>query len=88
MKYEEVRKMVRRVMPSAVEELDENLDILKAKASKVVQDLAKNELSLDVREQDWDEGRAVESGCGEWALRSCGFICCVCADDRVGFCSF
>lgn len=44
MKYEEVGKMVRRVMPSVVEELDEDLDILKAEASNVVQDLAGNEV--------------------------------------------
>lgn len=50
MVYEEVRRMVQRVMPSAVEELDENLSILKAKASQIVEDLARNEASLDVEE--------------------------------------
>jgi hypothetical protein len=50
MAFEDVWKMVRRVMPSAVEELDENLGILKDKASEVVEALARNELSLDVEE--------------------------------------
>lgn len=50
MAFEDVRKMVSRVMPSAVEELDENLGILKGKASEIVSDLARNETSLDLEE--------------------------------------
>ncbi|KAJ4379195.1 hypothetical protein N0V86_005239 [Didymella sp. IMI 355093] len=50
MVYEDVRRMLRSVMPSAVEELDENLNILKTHASEIVEDLARNELSLDVEE--------------------------------------
>lgn len=50
MVYEEVRRMVQRVMPSAVDTLDEDLRILKEYASEHVKDLAKNELSLDAEE--------------------------------------
>lgn len=48
MVYEKVRKMVGRVMPNAVEELDENLGILKKKAGEIVEELARNEACLDV----------------------------------------
>ncbi|KAJ8110556.1 hypothetical protein OPT61_g6638 [Boeremia exigua] len=50
MVYEEVRQMMQRVMPSAVNTLDEDLRILKEFASSIVEDLARNELSLDVRD--------------------------------------
>lgn len=48
--YEDVRRMVVKVMPSAVETLDEDLKILKEYASDIVADLARNESSLDVEE--------------------------------------
>ncbi|KZM19510.1 hypothetical protein ST47_g9423 [Ascochyta rabiei] len=50
MAYEDVRRMVQAVMPSAVETLGEDLRILKEFASEIVENLARNELSLDVEE--------------------------------------
>ena len=50
MEYEEVRRLVQRIMPSAMESVGEDLRILKEFASEIVQDLATNELSLDVEE--------------------------------------
>ncbi|KAF1362063.1 hypothetical protein EJ07DRAFT_175262 [Lizonia empirigonia] len=50
MAYEDVRRIVLRVMPSAVETLDEDLKILKEYASDIVADLARNESNLDVEE--------------------------------------
>ncbi|KAH6622197.1 hypothetical protein C7974DRAFT_377795 [Boeremia exigua] len=50
MVYEEVRRMMQRVMPSAVDTLDEDLGLLKEFASRFVENLARNELSLDVEE--------------------------------------
>lgn len=47
MAFEDVRQVLLRVMPSAVETLREDLNDLKAFASKVVKELARNELSLD-----------------------------------------
>ncbi|KAJ4353146.1 hypothetical protein N0V95_003618 [Ascochyta clinopodiicola] len=50
MVYEDVRRMVQAVMPCAMETLGEDLRILKEFASEIVENLAKNELSLDVEE--------------------------------------
>ncbi|KAF9695045.1 hypothetical protein EKO04_007028 [Ascochyta lentis] len=50
MAYEDVRRMVQAVMPSAVETLGEDLRILKEFASGIVEHLARNQLSLDVEE--------------------------------------
>lgn len=50
MAYEKVRAMVQRAMPSAVDVLQEDLGLLKEFASREVQDLTRNELSLDVEE--------------------------------------
>jgi hypothetical protein len=47
MAFEDVRGMLLRVMPSAVDTLREDLNDLKAFASGVVEEVAKNELSLD-----------------------------------------
>ena len=71
MVYEEVRRMVQRVMPSAVNTLDEDLTILKEYASDVVRDLARNELSLDVEEHrvGWLTCVKVESGDIPWRVR-------------------
>jgi hypothetical protein len=48
MVYEEVRRMVQGVMPSAVETFEEDLRIFKEYSSRILEDLANNELSLDV----------------------------------------
>lgn len=48
MAYEDVRATVVKVMPSAVDSLGEDLSKLKECASRIVEGLAKNELSLDV----------------------------------------
>lgn len=50
MAYEEVRDMLVRVMPSALDLLREDLADLKASASQIVEELARNELSLDVED--------------------------------------
>lgn len=50
MAYEGVRSIVMKVMPSAVDVLEEDMGLLKMYASRVMQDLTKNELSLDVEE--------------------------------------
>jgi len=47
MVYEEVRRMVQRVIPSAIETLGGDLKIVKEYASDYVKDLARNELSLE-----------------------------------------
>jgi hypothetical protein len=49
MEYEAVRRLVQIVMPSAVETLGEDIKILKDFA-EIVEDLARNELSLDVED--------------------------------------
>ena len=48
MDYEDMRRLLQRVMPSAVDSLSEDLALLKEHASEYVKDLAKNELMLDV----------------------------------------
>lgn len=50
MAYEDVGKMMRKVMPSAVEELDKNLGIVNGKASEVMEHPARSEAILDVEE--------------------------------------
>lgn len=50
MAFEDVRQALLRVMPSAVETLREDLNDLKDAAKKEVEELARNESSLD-----WDE---------------------------------
>ena len=50
MAFEDVRQVLLRVMPSAVETLREDLNDLKDAAKKEVEELARNESSLD-----WDE---------------------------------
>jgi hypothetical protein len=47
MAFEDVRRVLLRVMPSAVDTLREDLNDLKASASEVVEEVAKNELSMD-----------------------------------------
>jgi hypothetical protein len=51
MSYEEMRRMMEQVMPSAVSNLSEDLAMLKREASEYVKDLARNECLLDVEEQ-------------------------------------
>ncbi|KAI4663605.1 uncharacterized protein J4E78_004021 [Alternaria triticimaculans] len=51
MPYEDMRRMLEQVMPSAVASLSEDLAILKREASAYVEDLAKNESLLDVEGQ-------------------------------------
>lgn len=48
MEYEEMRRLMERVMPGAIESLSEDLALLKRSASEIVEDLAVNELMLDV----------------------------------------
>lgn len=48
MEYAEMRRAMERIMPSAVENLDEDLALLKEHASASVEELARNELMLDV----------------------------------------
>jgi hypothetical protein len=72
MAYEDVRRMLRSVMPSAVEELDENLNILKTHASEIVEDLARNELSLDVEENKVGWLTCVKIGQGDIPWKKSG----------------
>lgn len=51
MLYEDMRRMMEQVMPSAVQSLTEDLAILKREASIYVEDLARNECLLDVEAQ-------------------------------------
>ena len=51
MPYEDMRRMMEQVMPSAVQNLSEDLAILKIEASIYVEDLARNECLLDVEAQ-------------------------------------
>ncbi|KAI4642436.1 hypothetical protein J4E93_007584 [Alternaria ventricosa] len=53
MPYENMRRMMEQVMPSAVQNLSEDLAILKREASAYVKDLAKNEALLDVEGQKY-----------------------------------
>ena len=67
MVFEDVRKMLLQVMPSAVETLREDLNDLKAFASGIVGDLARNGLSLDGEEVARSEvvtkdGKRVKAG--------------------------
>ncbi|KAI8940800.1 hypothetical protein NX059_002063 [Plenodomus lindquistii] len=48
MVYEEMERMMKRIMPSAVGNLSEDLALLKVYASEFVKELARNELMLDV----------------------------------------
>ncbi|KAF1851016.1 uncharacterized protein K460DRAFT_412639 [Cucurbitaria berberidis CBS 394.84] len=48
MSYEEMRRLMERIMPSAVDNLSEDLTLLKKHASGIVEELAANELMLDV----------------------------------------
>jgi hypothetical protein len=48
MPYEEMRRLMVRVMPSAVENLEEDLAMLKEHAGEIVEGVAKNELVLGV----------------------------------------
>lgn len=50
MEYEQVRQQVQKIMPSAVDTLEEDLRILKECASEIVEEMARNEASLDVEE--------------------------------------
>ncbi|CAN9370427.1 unnamed protein product [Alternaria alternata] len=51
MPYEDMRRMMEQVMPSAVQNLSEDLAMLKREASIYVEDLARNECLLDVEGQ-------------------------------------
>jgi hypothetical protein len=51
MPYEDMRRMMEQVMPSAVQNLSEDLAMLKREASIYVEDLARNECLLDVEAQ-------------------------------------
>jgi hypothetical protein len=51
MPCEDVRRMMEQVMPSAVQNLSEDLAMLKREASIYVEDLARNECLLDVEAQ-------------------------------------
>jgi hypothetical protein len=46
----EMRRLIGRIMPSALGNLSENLDMLKGVASEVVEDVSRNELVMDVQE--------------------------------------
>jgi hypothetical protein len=48
MPYEEMRRLMQRIMPSAVENLEEDLGMLKEYASEIVEEVARNECMLDV----------------------------------------
>lgn len=48
MDYEEMRRLMEQIMPSAVENLSEDLALLKEFAGKIVEDLARNEAMVDV----------------------------------------
>jgi hypothetical protein len=48
MPYEEVRRLMARIMPSAVENLEEDLGLLKDFVSEMVEEVAKNEALVDV----------------------------------------
>lgn len=50
MAYEDVRMLVQMVMASVVETLGEDLRILKEYAGRIVQELARHGLCLDVEE--------------------------------------
>jgi hypothetical protein len=52
MPYEEMRRVIGRVMSSALECLEEDLDMLKRLASAIVREVARNELVLDVEESN------------------------------------
>jgi hypothetical protein len=52
MPYEEMRRVVGRVMPSALECLEEDLGMLKDHASRIVREVTGNELVLDVEESN------------------------------------
>jgi hypothetical protein len=56
MDYEQMRRLMERVMPSAVENLSEDLGILKGEASGYVKELARNELMLDVHAEGNEVG--------------------------------
>jgi hypothetical protein len=47
----EMRRLISRIMPSAVENLEEDLGMLKDVAKGVVKDVARNELIMDVEGQ-------------------------------------
>jgi hypothetical protein len=51
MPYEEVRRLMSRIMPSAVENLEEDLGLLKEFASGIVEDVARNEALVDVERE-------------------------------------
>jgi hypothetical protein len=51
MPYEEVRRLMSRIMPSAVENLEEDLGLLKDFASEMVEEVAKNEALVDVERE-------------------------------------
>ena len=46
--FESMRRLMEKVMPSALDSLSEDLNMLKEHAKEYVKDLAKNELLLDV----------------------------------------
>ncbi|KAG9200214.1 hypothetical protein G6514_007426 [Epicoccum nigrum] len=66
MVFEDVRAVLLRVMPSAVETLREDLNDLKASASELVGELARNELSLDgdevARTEVVKDGKRIKAG--------------------------
>jgi hypothetical protein len=51
MPYEEVRRLMSRIMPSAVENLEEDLGLLKDSASEMVEEVAKNEALVDAERE-------------------------------------
>lgn len=70
MPYEDMRRMMEQVMPSAVPNLSEDLAILKREASVYVADLAKNESLLDVERQKVGWLTCVKVGKGDIPWRA------------------
>ncbi|KAI4691232.1 uncharacterized protein J4E84_003523 [Alternaria hordeiaustralica] len=70
MPYEDMRRMLEQVMPSAVASLSEDLAILKREASAYVEDLAKNESLLDVERQKVGWLTCVKVGKGDIPWRA------------------
>lgn len=65
MPYEEMRRLMGMIMPSAVANLEEDLGLLKKYASEIVGDLARNGLCLDVERNGVGYLTCVEVGRGD-----------------------